>query len=120
MKKLFVAVLALGALASCQKENTPSQVESESKTIEISVLNLVDESRAVVGGDTAQGTKKLCAEFGELKILFVEADGTILAEGFHFGQVHRQFAKVDIHGTLGKPGEDDVIMLVAKTSGAGE
>ena len=80
MKKLFVAVLALGALASCQKENTPSQVESESKTIEISVLNLVDESRAVVGGDTAQGTEKLCAEFGELKILFVEADGKIVHE----------------------------------------
>ena len=80
MKKLFVAVLALGALASCQKENTPSQVESESKTIEISVLNLVDESRAVVGGDTAHGTKKLCAEFGELKILFVEADGKIVHE----------------------------------------
>ena len=80
MKKLFVAVLALCALASCQKENTPSQVESESKTIEISVLNLVDESRAVVGGDTAQGTEKLCAEFGELKILFVEADGKIVHE----------------------------------------
>lgn len=80
MKKLFVAVLALGALASCQRENTPSQVESESKTIEISVLNLVDESRAVVGGDTAQGTEKLCAEFGELKILFVEADGKIVHE----------------------------------------
>lgn len=55
-------------------------MESESKTIEISVLNLVDESRAVVGGDTAQGTEKLCAEFGELKILFVEADGTIAHE----------------------------------------
>ena len=80
MKKLFVGVLALGALASCQKENTPSQVESDSKTIEISVLNLVDESRAVVGGDTAQGTEKLCAEFGELKILFVEADGKIVHE----------------------------------------
>lgn len=55
-------------------------MESESKTIEISVLNLVDESRAVVGGDTAQGTEKLCAEFGELKILFVEADGKIVHE----------------------------------------
>lgn len=55
-------------------------MESESKTIEISVLNLVDESRAVVGGDTAQGTEKLCAEFSELKILFVEADGKIVHE----------------------------------------
>ena len=55
-------------------------MESESKIIEISVLNLVDESRAVVGGDTAQGTEKLCADFGDLKILFVEADGKIVHE----------------------------------------
>ena len=79
MKKLFVAVLALGALASCQKENLPTE-EAQNKTIEINVLNLVEESRAVVGGETAQGTEKLCAEFGELKVLFVEADGKIAFE----------------------------------------
>ena len=79
MKKLFVAILALGALASCQKENVPV-VEAQNKTIEVSILNLVGESRAVVGGETAQGTEKLCAEFGELNILFVEADGTIAFE----------------------------------------
>lgn len=79
MKKLFVAVLALGALASCEKENTPVE-EAKNKTIEINVLNLVEESRAVAGGDTAKGTEKLCAEFGELNILFVEADGTIAHE----------------------------------------
>jgi hypothetical protein len=80
MKKLFVAVLALGALASCQKENTVSFKETDSKTIEINVLNLVEESRAVAGGETAQGTPVNCAEFGELKILFVEADGKIAHE----------------------------------------
>lgn len=79
MKKLFVAVLALGALASCEKENTPVE-EAKNKTIEINVLNLVEESRAVAGGDTAKGTEKLCAEFGELKVLFVEADGKIAFE----------------------------------------
>lgn len=79
MKKLFVAILALGALASCQKENVPV-VEAQNKTIEVSILNLVGESRAVVGGETAQGTEKLCAEFGELNILFVEADGKIAWE----------------------------------------
>lgn len=80
MKKLFVAVLALGALASCQKENTVAFEETDSKTIEINVLNLVEESRAIEGGDTAQGTAVNCAEFGELKILFVEADGKIAHE----------------------------------------
>lgn len=79
MKKLFVAILALGALASCQKEDVPV-VEAQNKTIEVSILNLVGESRAVVGGETAQCTEKLCAEFGELNILFVEADGTIAFE----------------------------------------
>lgn len=79
MKKLFVAILALGALASCQKEDVPV-VEAQNKTIEVSILNLVGESRAVVGGETAQGTEKLCAEFGELNILFVEADGKIAWE----------------------------------------
>ena len=79
MKKLFVAVLALGALASCQKDETPVQ-EAQNKTIEINVLNLVEESRAVIGGETAQGTEKLCAEFGQLKVLFVEASGKIAFE----------------------------------------
>ena len=79
MKKLFVAVLALGALASCQKENLPTE-EAQSKTIEINVLNLVGESRAIAGGETAQGTEKLCAEFGQLKVLFVEASGKIAFE----------------------------------------
>ena len=80
MKKLFVAVLALGALASCQKENTVAFEETDSKTIEINVLNLVEESRAIAGGDTAQGTAVNCAELGELKILFVEASGKIAHE----------------------------------------
>ena len=80
MKKLFVAVLALGALASCQKENLPTE-EAQSKTIEINVLNLVGESRAAIaGGETAQGTEKLCAEFGQLKVLFVESSGKIAFE----------------------------------------
>lgn len=79
MKKLFVAVLALAALAACNKEEAPSFNDNEAKSIEISVLNLVQETKAV-GGDTAQGTKKNCAEFGELKVLFATSDGAIKFE----------------------------------------
>lgn len=79
MKKFFVAALALVAFAACEKENVPTE-EAQNKTIEINVLNLVEESRAVVGGETAQGTEKLCAEFGQLKVLFVEASGKIAFE----------------------------------------
>lgn len=76
MKKLFVAVLALGALASCQKENLPSYDSTETKTIQISILNEV-YTRAQ-GGDTAKGTATACAANDELVVLFAKADGTIL------------------------------------------
>ena len=74
MKKLFVAVLALGALASCQKENLPSYDSTETKTIQISILNEV-YTRAQ-GGDTAKGTATACAANNELVVLFAKADGT--------------------------------------------
>lgn len=79
MKKLFVAVLALAALAACNKEEVPSFNDNEAKTIEISVLNLVQETKAL-GGDTAQGTAEACAEFGDLKVLFATSDGAIKFE----------------------------------------
>lgn len=84
MKKLFVAVLALGALASCQKEDVPATEEAKNKTIEINILNITEDTRSIeqptVGGDTAQGTEALCAEFSELNVLFAKADGTIMFE----------------------------------------
>lgn len=80
MKKLFVAVLAIAALAACNKEEAPVYQDNEAKTIEISILNLVQETKALAGGDTAQGTPKNCAEFGELKVLFATSDGAIKFE----------------------------------------
>ena len=81
MKKLFVAILALGALASCQKENLPVVEEAKNKTIEINILNITEDTRSLtdptVGGDTAQGTEALCADFKELKVLFARTNGTI-------------------------------------------
>ena len=77
MKKLFVAVLALGALASCQKENLPSYADTESKTIQISILNENYGTRAE-GGNTAKGAAVACATNDELVVLFAKTDGTIL------------------------------------------
>lgn len=76
MKKLFVAILALGALASCQKENVPSYADAETKTIQISILN--ETYTRAQGGDTAKGTDAVCAANDELVVLFAKADGTIL------------------------------------------
>ena len=76
MKKLFVAILALGALASCQKENVPSLSDVETKTIQISILN--ETYTRAQGGDTAKGTAEACASNDELVVLFAKNDGTIL------------------------------------------
>ena len=76
MKKLFVAILALGALASCQKENVPSYADAETKTIQISILN--ETYTRAQGGDTAQGAAEACASNDELVVLFAKNDGTIL------------------------------------------
>lgn len=58
--------------------------EAKNKTIEINILNITEDTRSLaqptVGGDTAQGTEDLCAEFSELKVLFAKADGTIMYE----------------------------------------
>lgn len=76
MKKLFVAILALGALASCQKENVPSYADAETKTIQISILN--ETYTRAQGGDTEKGTAEACASNDELVVLFAKTDGTIL------------------------------------------
>ena len=60
MKKLFVAILALGALASCQK-GVELPNDNETKTIQISILN--ENYTRAQGGDTAQGTAAVCASF---------------------------------------------------------
>lgn len=78
MKKLFVAILALGALASCQKENLPSYADTESKSIQIAILN-EDYSTRAQGGTTAQGVNgEACAYADQLLVLFADASGNIL------------------------------------------
>ena len=74
MKKLFVAVLALGALASCQKDVEIIN-DTETKTVEISIIN--EGSTRGVGGDTAQGKANACAANTDLTVLFADVNGVI-------------------------------------------
>lgn len=104
MKKLFVAVLALGALAACQKDNLPSYDESEAKTIQISILNETDYTRGV-GGDTAQGEAKVCAANADLKVIFAKADGTIVYEDTLLTATD-QGTTDDKHNGVGAAGEN--------------
>ena len=55
MKRMFIAAMAIAALVSCSKEEEVSYADSMSKTIQISILNETEGTRAV-GGDTAKGT----------------------------------------------------------------
>ena len=96
MKKLFVAVLALGALASCQKENLPSYADTESKTIQISILNEDYDTRAE-GGITAEGeNNEACAYADQLLVLFADNGGNIK----HKDLLTSLGTEDDSHGTI--------------------
>ena len=96
MKKLFVAVLALGALASCQKENMPSYADTESKTIQISILNENYDTRAE-GGITAEGeNNEACAYADQLLVIFADNGGNIK----HKDLLTSIGTEDDSHGTI--------------------
>jgi len=81
MKKLFVAVLALAALAACNKEEAVQgpALDSQNKTIEITIDNARLGSRAdYESGVTAPGTKAKVANASELIVLFADNGGSIL------------------------------------------
>jgi hypothetical protein len=74
--------MAVAALVSCNKEEEISYADSMNKTIQISILNETEGTRAV-GGDTAKGTNGAAvAANTDLKVLFAKADGTILFEDY--------------------------------------
>lgn len=81
MKKLFVAVLALAALAACNKEEAVQgpALDSQNKTIEITIDNARLGSRAEYeSGVTAPGTEAKVANASELIVLFADNGGNIL------------------------------------------
>lgn len=90
MKKLFVAVLALAALAACNKDSEMQFIQSNKKAVVISIANGVKDTRAVeaiAAVDTNKGgvatletpaEAGACAETDELVVLFADANGKVI------------------------------------------
>lgn len=113
MKKLFVAVLAIAALAACNKEEVPSFNDNEAKTIQISILNETDYTRAE-GGDTLKGEARVCAANEDLKVLFAKADGSIVYEDTLVTAAD-QDTTTDEHAGVGAAGEEELYVKDAAT-----
>ena len=76
MKKLFVAVLAIAALAACNKEEAPTLLESSKKSVSISILNGGLETRAIT---TASANANFaCAKEADLTVLFADNAGKVV------------------------------------------
>lgn len=114
MKKLFVAVLAIAALAACNKEEVPSYDDTMAKTIQISILNETDYTRAE-GGDTLKGEARVCAANEDLKVLFAKADGTIVFED-SLVTAADQDTTTDEHAGVGEAGEEELYVKDADSS----
>lgn len=78
MKKLFVAVLAIAALAACNKDNEfVPEISLDSKSVTICIENSA-ATRAGEAGVTVPGKNEACAEAKDMNILFADASGKIL------------------------------------------
>lgn len=76
MKKLFVAVLAIAALAACNKEEAPTLLESSKKSVSISILNGGLETRAIT--DASANENFACAKEADLTVLFADNAGKVV------------------------------------------
>ncbi|MBE6220640.1 MAG: hypothetical protein E7127_03250 [Rikenellaceae bacterium] len=111
MKRMFIAAMAIAALVSCSKEEEVSYADSMSKTIQISILNETEGTRAE-GGDTAKGTTTTATN-DELKVLFAKADGTITFEDY----LTSEGSTDDTHkGEVGAAGEEELYVKDESTS----
>ena len=81
MKKLFIAAMALATIVSCSKDDANyGDLQKSQKSVTISIANLQQATRAAVeGGENAPGQKEAVAKDTDLKFLFADATGKILA-----------------------------------------
>lgn len=84
MKKLFVAVLALAALAACQKENSLDvpALDSNCKSVSLVIANQAETRVDTNAGHTAAGTQGQSAVLNndDLRILFADANDNVLMD----------------------------------------
>lgn len=73
MKKLFVAVLALAALAACNKEEADLVLDSSKKSVTISVANLSSDTRYETTPSNDAGEDLVCATDATLNVIFTDA-----------------------------------------------
>ena len=75
MKKLFVAVLAIAALAACNKEEA-TILNTSKKSVSMTILNGGEATRAIT---TASGDENFeCAAAADLTVLFADANGKVV------------------------------------------
>lgn len=75
MKKLFVAVLAIAALAACNKEEAPI-LNTSKKSVSMTILNGGEATRAIT--DASDDENFECAAEVDLTVLFADANGKVV------------------------------------------
>ena len=75
MKKLFVAVLAIAALAACNKEEA-TILNTSKKSVSMTILNGGEATRAIT--DASDDENFECAAEADLTVLFADANGKVV------------------------------------------
>lgn len=75
MKKLFVAVLAIAALAACNKEEA-TILNTSKKSVSMTILNGGEATRAITEASGEENFE--CAGEADLTVLFADANGKVV------------------------------------------
>ena len=111
MKKLFVAVLAVAALAACQKENSLDvpALDSNCKSVSLVIANQAETRVDTNAGHTAAGNNGQLAVLNndDLRILFADSNGAVLMDLQLVGQDENEKHEEVLAGNY-VPGTSDV------------